>query len=130
MKKYFYLLLGAALIILDQISKYLAAGQGSIFRNKLFAFSLPVPDAAMYFFYIIVLAAVVWYVVRRHQKFSVRESVAWTLVLAGGISNIGERLVLGYVKDFIYLLNGVFNFADFYIILGIILLLLVSGRKN
>jgi lipoprotein signal peptidase len=131
MKKYFYPLLGLVLIAMDQASKYLSAVHGRIFRNYLFAFSLPVPWWLMYLFYAGILATIAWYVLRRHRAFSGRESFAWTLVLAGSISNISERLFTGYVKDFIYLFTGVFNLADFYIILGIILLLLIrSGRRS
>ena len=57
--------------------------------------------------------------------------LAWALVLAGGASNIIERIIMGSVRDFIYIhwrnLTGIYNLADFYIIVGV-LVLLVAPR--
>ena len=54
------------------------------------------------------------------------------LTFAGALSNVVERIVLGSVRDFIYIIFyhwvGVYNLADGYIIAGIILLLLRSTR--
>jgi lipoprotein signal peptidase len=56
------------------------------------------------------------------------------MIFAGAASNIGERILLGYVRDFIYISlykwTGVYNAADGYIILGIVLLLIKSASVN
>lgn len=122
-KNSLYFFGGLALVALDQLSKFIAAKYAAIFRNYEFAFSLSLPDVLMYAYYFIILGVIVWYVWSRHRKFTPTDSVAWTLILAGAVSNIGERLLLGYVRDFIYIFTGIFNVADFYILLGIILLL-------
>jgi lipoprotein signal peptidase len=36
---------------------------------------------------------------------------------------VGERIVLGYVRDYLYIFGGILNAADFMIIVGILLLL-------
>ena len=129
-RNYFYFLVGLGLIIVDQVSKVIASRSTIIFRNYNFAFSLSLPVSVMYLFYAVVLVAIVIYMWYRHRSFSSREWVAWVLILAGSASNIGERLIAGYVKDFIYLFSGVFNIADFYILIGIVMLLLVSGPRE
>ena len=129
MLKYPHLLLAVGLILLDQAAKYYVAMHGTVFRNYQFAFSLPVPSQYMYLFYALILGAIVWYMVQHWRNFGPREALAWTLILAGSLSNIGERILNGYVKDFIYILTGVFNFADLYIIAGIILLLLLGRNR-
>ena len=57
---------------------------------------------------------------------------AWMLIFAGAASNIGERILLGYVRDFIYITfykwTGVYNAADFYILIGIVILLFVNKK--
>jgi len=119
----FYVLFGLGLIFLDQLSKYIAAHQAAIFRNYNFAFSVALPVWLMYIYYFLILAVIGWYVRSRYRIFSGPEKIAWILISAGALSNIGERLTLGYVRDFIYFGSGVFNIADFFILLGIALLL-------
>ena len=117
------------LIGADQLSKYLIFRQPLHlplivqFRNYNFAFSLPVPTVGMYAIYCLVLAGVAGYFFTQYKYFSRIEITAWLLILSGAIANVGERLVLGYVRDFILVADGIFNFADFYIIFGIMLLL-------
>lgn len=53
-------------------------------------------------------------------------NIAGTLILAGGIGNMIDRVVHGYVVDFLYfrLINfPVFNVADCYVVIGAALLL-------
>jgi lipoprotein signal peptidase len=126
-----YFLLWLLLVGLDQATKYGAArGYGRIFRNYLFAFSAPVPAPLMYLAYAIILALIAWYIASYYRSFNATDKLAWTLIAAGSISNIGERVATGYVKDFIYLFSGIFNFADFYILLGIVLLFIAHGRPK
>ena len=51
-----------------------------------------------------------------------------TLLAAGGIGNFIDRLILGYVRDFLYFkaINfPVFNVADSYVTIGIIMLIIL-----
>ena len=57
------------------------------------------------------------------------------LIIIGAISNIGDRLINNYVLDFILLHYNqyywpAFNFADIYITIGIIMLILNIFNKN
>ena len=128
----------AVLVLCDQLSKYFfvrffPANQPflilrwfgvEVFNNSRFAFSLPVPEVLMYFIYAVILAGIIYYIARNYHGFNLAASVAWTFIVAGAVCNIFERIVLGYVRDFIFIFNGIFNFADFYIIAGIIVLLI------
>ncbi|SRR5579885_3544949 len=129
----FFILLVMALIVADQAIKFFvftlahARLYGGVvglepFLNNKFAFSLPVPVVIMYVVYAAVMAAIIIYLQKNWQKLGQFHKIAWALILAGAISNIGERIALGYVRDFIYILNGIFNIADAYIILGILAL--------
>jgi len=56
------------------------------------------------------------------------EKWALTMIIAGGISNIFDRIINGYVIDFLHLHYQemywpAFNFADIYISIGIIIFL-------
>lgn len=126
-----FVFLFLALVALDQAAKVLAR---QVFKNRAFAFSLPLPPVVMYLIYAAALLGIIYYILKTHLKFSARDSVAWTLILAGALCNVFERIALGYVRDFIYITFsrwvGVYNFADFYIIIGIVLLLLPRGKKE
>lgn len=109
-------------VLIDQIAKYRFAGRE--FRNYFFAFSLHLPVWLMYLIYAILLAALVlWFIYSRKKTVLVK--LAFTLVLAGALSNLTERIVLGYVRDFIYIYTGIFNPADFMIILGLLVMFFI-----
>ncbi len=102
-----------------------------LFRNYNFAFSIPIAQPYIFLVYGIVLAVIVRYVVKTFNEFDYTSLLAWTLILAGAFSNIVERILTGYVKDFVYVLGGgIFNFADFFILSGILLLLFVELRNK
>lgn len=118
------------LILIDQLTKLFAVQSGwSVFLNDQFAFSLPVPSAVMFAIYAVVLVGMSVYVYRTWQRFSDLQKYAWAFVYAGGLSNIAERLVLGHVRDFIPITSGTLNVADFFILAGLVLLL-ISNRHT
>lgn len=60
----------------------------------------------------------------RSDKLSVLENTAFALIAAGGVGNIIDRILDGYVVDFMVMEafgwhTGVFNVADLYIMFGI-----------
>jgi signal peptidase II len=128
-QKFYFLILGS-LILIDQLSKLAVSKLGwSIFLNDQFAFSLPVPIVLMFAIYLLVLSGSLFYIYKFWKNFSSQQKLAWTLVVAGGLSNVVERIFLGSVRDFIPLAGGMLNFADFYILIGLVLLL-VSTRSQ
>lgn len=126
------------LVGIDQLTKYLAfhTSFGSFLNalkpavrkfhyfNHNFAFSLPLPPWLMYILYAAILGLIIWYIAKSFRRLSALAWTAWILILAGALSNIGERMSLGYVRDFIYIMSGIFNLADGYIIAGVAILLL------
>jgi lipoprotein signal peptidase len=112
-------------VIIDQLVKHLVLKE---FLNYNFAFSLPVPSPLMFAIYAAVIAAMVYHILKNHRRLTFLAKLAWTLIFAGAASNIIERILLGYVRDFIYISfyrwTGVYNLADGYIIAGVLLLLL------
>lgn len=101
-----------------------------IFKNYSFAFSLPVPIGLIYGIYAVVLVFCMRYVGMRYVKMKYKEILSWVLVFSGAFSNIAERISLGYVRDYIHIGNGVLNCADFFILVGVILLLIGPGSET
>jgi lipoprotein signal peptidase len=116
----FYFGLVALGIAIDQVIKLAVR---SPFRNYDFAFSISLPLPVIYTIYFLVLVAVIIFIVKQNSRLDNTQRFAWSLVLAGALSNVGERIVLGYVRDYLYIFGGILNAADFMIIVGILLLL-------
>jgi len=122
------------LILIDQITKWFFATRdffiGPVHFMTVKNYGLPFGlnfgrETNM----VIILAAlgffIAYYVWHRRILFI---NFAFTLILAGAIANLVDRLYLGYVRDFISLnLGFTFNFADAFIVAGLIGWFFVSG---
>lgn len=98
-------------------------------KNTALAFSIQLP-----FQIILVLNASIFILLAIYlaKKLNFANKLAifiYTLLLAGAISNLYERIALGYVTDFIAVGNfPVFNLADSFITISIFLLILFYDR--
>ncbi|MEX2541065.1 MAG: signal peptidase II [Trueperaceae bacterium] len=77
----------------------------------------------------IVALLLVWYLLKRGQMVPPLPRFALALVLAGALGNMVDRLLLGFVVDFIHFRSGnfdfpVFNLADSFVVIGGALLFL------
>jgi signal peptidase II len=76
------------------------------------------------------------YTIRRSRNLALSKLLAFSLIFAGGIGNIIDRLLFDrHVTDFMNLgiLNlrtGIFNFADVWITAGVVYLILFSRKKR
>ena len=78
---------------------------------------------------ITIALAVVWY--RRRRLASRLEHLGYGLALAGAIGNLADRLVRGFVVDFIHVRHWpVFNVADIAIVLGMAFLAWIHLRDQ
>jgi len=127
------------LILLDQISKILIV-------NNLYEKSIKVIPNILNFTYvenrgasfgigqdftngfiilnIIIIIVLGYFFIKNKDKFITFSKISYLSVMAGGIGNLIDRLVRGFVVDFIDINNlfewPVFNIADIYIVLGCI----------
>jgi len=113
MKKWWVLFL--LLFLADRVVKLAVFSSGSFVANKKAVFgivSLPLG------FILVILAVVAFWFVKE-------KSLGLFLIFIGGLANVVDRLIYGFVIDYIYIFPiPVFNLADLYINLGIILLLI------
>lgn len=134
------LLSSAGLVFLDQVLKYWASaslapvGSMPLFPhivelryvlNDGAAFSmLSGRQPLLIVVTAVALAAVLIVLCRRLTSV---ERLAWTLIFAGGVGNLIDRVLNGQVVDYINLLFmnfAVFNFADICVTLGVVFLLI------
>lgn len=117
------------LIISDQATKFLATKYLPISKNTGIAFGIPVPQPILIVATVALLGVLVYFIRKELNLSSHLSQILTAAVLAGGLSNLVDRLYHGYVIDFIDLgFWPSFNLADIYITAGILLLIVFYGR--
>jgi len=139
-----FLIVAAAVLLLDQISKhYIAAhflpGESRLVvprllrwtyeRNVHGAFGLFGSSPVLLVLMALAVLLVFWFSFRDAARQSALVRVAFGLILGGAVGNIADRLQHRYVIDFIDFYKiwpNIFNVADSSITVGVVFLLLSS----
>lgn len=129
----------AVLIWADQLLKSLIFGSVELgnkfvgtahYRNPDLVFGLPVPDILAMMFVWVALTGLGSFVACQWSGLNQSARLAGVLVLSGGVVNLYERVVFGAVRDPIRIASSFWNLADWYIILGIVILLFSYQGKH
>ena len=122
------------LIIIDQTSKILITSflhepignefvGIQIVNNTGMAFGFNDGNVKNIFLTIFVIAIVIGFIKNQAERIDKKTKIALSIVLAGGISNLIDRIFRGAILDFIRIYKfPIFNIADIYVVLGWILL--------
>lgn len=83
---------------------------------------------------IIVICMFIIYVFKRNN-YTLLEIISYSLLLSGSFGNLIDRIVYGYVIDYLdFNIFGynypIFNFADICIVIGIILMFIFGGKNG
>lgn len=143
-----YYIFACLLVAADQLSKLLVRSQmylgesvsiiGDFFRltyiqNRGAAFSMFSDQKIILI--LIPLIVVITAIIILHRKKGAHFSLylAWSMILAGGIGNLIDRIVLGYVTDMLdfSIFPPVFNIADIGVTAGcgVLVLYVLAGDK-
>jgi len=144
--KLYFLSLSIFIILIDQFTKYLTINNYKLFLNKDFllfrfdfvknygaAFNIFSGSRVFLSFISIIFSIVLIYLILRKSKLNEIELYSYSFILGGTIGNGIDRILRGYVIDFINLnfINfPVFNIADISINIGLIFLLYNIFRNN
>ena len=144
--------LAIVVIILDQVTKYIASSSLEMFQpvavmpmfnwtlmhNTGAAFSF-LHDAGgwqRWFFAVIaiVVSVVLFFWIKRLEQHEKWQAIALALILGGAIGNVIDRVWLGYVVDFIQVYYQqwywpAFNIADSAIVIGVAMIIIDSIRE-
>lgn len=137
-----------SIVLLDQISKYLAVRNIVIngnykFFNGLLEFKFVKNYGAAFgilqerkwlfiVITIIVISVLMVYLIKYSAEIHMLNKIAISILIGGAIGNFIDRIRLGYVIDFIQVdiiksINfPVFNIADIFIVIGTILLMIIT----
>lgn len=148
-KSLFILIVILALTIIDQIIKYLVVSNISIGSKKIiidnFLKFIYIRNTGAAFgilsgniiFLIFITVLLIFYIVNEMKK-NINNNLSllsFSLILSGALGNLIDRVVRGYVVDYISftLFNremSVFNLADTYITIGVILLIYIVIKEG
>ncbi len=144
------IILSLILAIIDQVSKLLIL-RGTTLNNSLAiiknffyitythntgaAFSIFTGKRLFLIVITIIVLIIIINYIKKNKITKKAELIALSLVMGGSIGNLIDRIVYGYVIDFIDIkIFGydfpVFNIADSFITIGVILLILTLNRKE
>lgn len=133
------MLLVPILIIVDQISKFLVLNfltsekiiienfiSLNLVNNTGVAFGLNSgQNMTNIFIGILFIFIIVRFLISQKNNIDSKTEIIIYMILAGGISNLIDRIIRGAVVDFINVKNfSVFNIADIYIVVGWILFII------
>ena len=137
--KFYYLSFGIFIILIDQITKYLMFYNHKIFINKdliLFkldfvknygaAFNIFSGSRVFLSIISIIFSIILLYLILRNNTTNSIDLYSYSFILGGTVGNGLDRIIKGFVVDFISLniINfPVFNIADISINVGFILIL-------
>lgn len=128
--------------VLDQVSKYFAKSYleqpvnivENIFKfeyaeNTGIAFSLPVPYIVIIISNILLIGLLIYLAGKELNLSNKIAKIATSLLIAGGVGNLIDRILHGFVIDFISVWKyPLFNLADMYIITAVLLLIVFYGK--
>jgi signal peptidase II len=111
------------------------------FYNKGIAFSVFNSDSALInyiilFIIILVIAFIIRLFLTQFNKLKQNEVIAYSLIIGGAVGNMIDRIIHGYVLDFIFIhynsfyFPAIFNLADVSISLGVFFLLLAYLKEE
>jgi len=126
--KYSFMFYISCFMTVDQVTKAIFANRDFLIKNYGLPFGLnfhPVLNSTIIVISLIIF--IVYYFYLNPSTF--KSQLGFILIFSGALSNLLDRLILGYVRDFIdsQLLFS-FNFADLFITIGICLVIFV--RKD
>lgn len=138
------------LLLIDQISKLLVVklidiNSGmELIKNFFYltythntgaAFSILTGKRIFLILIAVVILIVIFNYLRKNKIESKIEKIAFSLIIGGSIGNLLDRIVRGYVIDFLdFKIFGynfpIFNLADTFIVIGVILLLIITLTRK
>ncbi len=113
---------------LDLITKYLVLRSNRpIVKNTELAFSIPVGDNMALASQAAIFAVLLFFFLKLKNNLAhPAYAIGWGLVLGGAAANLLERMVRGFVTDFIPLALSIINMADIAIFTGIVSIALTA----
>ncbi len=96
-----------------------------LYKNLNSIFYFKIHPAILYFLIFFTLIILFWLLFKNYQKKNIFLIFALNLIIFGAVSNLIDRLIFGYVIDFLSFFDfSIFNFSDIYIVAGVGLIII------
>lgn len=142
-KKIILAVVSIAIIMLDQISKLIMIDKNINILPQVLSFSYTQNTGVAFglisnniifviIFNIVILGIIIKFLKENNESIDYTVLVSLILILSGGIGNLIDRILKGYVVDFIkfdFINFPIFNVADISITLGIFILIIVIVKQ-
>lgn len=142
-KKIILAVVSISIIMLDQISKLIMIDKNINIFPQLLSFSYTQNTGVAFglisnniifviIFNIVILGIIIKFLKENNESIDYTVLVSLILILSGGIGNLIDRILRGYVVDFIkfdFINFPIFNVADISITLGIFILVIVIVKQ-
>lgn len=142
-KKALLIALGIIIVLLDQIVKVILIDKNIILIPSVLSFTYTQNTGTAFgignnntmliiILNIIILGIIIKLLKERKDGIELNTLLSLILILAGGISNLFDRIFRGYVIDFIdvnFLNFPNFNLADISIVIGVFLLVIIIFKN-
>jgi len=138
MKK-IYFLIPLILFIIDRIIKYIVPSINSgddllrfaIYKNSDGPFGLALQSEALNAFGAILVIIFLALFIKEYKKKYIITALGFCFIFFGGLSNLFDRLFLGYVIDYIQITErSFFNLADVMLIIGVTFVIISSFKSK
>jgi signal peptidase II len=124
------LLVSGSFLLLDQVLKYIVRHNPEsthylwrpwigweYFENPGIAFGIPVPQFLIVILTpIIIILLIAWWM--KKEDTNILFYLGTTLIIAGAISNLIDRMLFSFTVDYLRILTSVMNVADIMIVAG------------
>lgn len=142
-KKIILAVVSILIIMLDQISKLIMIDKNINILPQVLSFSYTQNTGVAFglisnniifviIFNIVILGIIIKFLKENNESIDYTVLVSLILILSGGIGNLIDRILKGYVVDFIkfdFINFPIFNVADISITLGIFILVIVIVKQ-
>lgn len=142
-KKIILAMVSILIIMLDQISKLIMIDKNINILPQVLSFSYTQNTGVAFglisnniifviIFNIVILGIIIKFLKENNESIDYTVLVSLILILSGGIGNLIDRILRGYVVDFIkfdFINFPIFNVADISITLGIFILVIVIVKQ-
>ena len=107
----------------------------SLAHNTGAAFSILTGKRILLILIAVIILIVIFNYLRKNKIESKVEKIAFSLIIGGSVGNLLDRIVRGYVIDFLdFKIFGynfpIFNLADTFIVIGVLLLLIITLTRK
>ena len=138
LKRFYFYLWCVVLVVLDQLIKLIVLNNfktesvviiKNILRvtyceNKGVAFSIGNGNVPIFIVVnLLIIGGLIFYFEKNRKFFNKIDKTFFIMIIAGGISNVVDRIIRGFVVDFIDVSDlfnfAIFNIADIFIVIGV-----------